>query len=67
MDFPAALLPFLRRRFFTTYIRSLPSLSFREAHVIDLCLEGLQGGDCNFEVTNFVIAPDKGLRYTIKL
>ena len=29
--------------------------------------EGLQGGDCNFEVTNFVIAPDKGLRYTIKL
>ena len=29
--------------------------------------EGLQGGDCNFEVTNFVVAPDKGLRYTIKL
>ena len=29
--------------------------------------DGLQGGDCNFEVTNFIVAPDKGLRYTIKL
>ena len=29
--------------------------------------DGIQGGDCNFEVTNFVVAPNKGLRYTIKL
>lgn len=28
---------------------------------------GIKGGDCNFVVTNFVIAPDKGLPYTIKL
>lgn len=28
---------------------------------------GIKGGDCNFEVTNFVVAPDKGLSYTLKL
>ena len=28
---------------------------------------GIKGGDCNFEVTNFIVAPDKGLDYTIKL
>ncbi|MDO5577581.1 MAG: Sb-PDE family phosphodiesterase, partial [Fibrobacter sp.] len=29
--------------------------------------DNIKGGDCNFEVTNFVIAPNKGLDYTIKL
>ena len=29
--------------------------------------EGIKEGDCNFEVTNFVVAPGKGLDYTIKL
>ncbi|WP_394801374.1 Sb-PDE family phosphodiesterase [Phocaeicola vulgatus] len=24
-------------------------------------------GDVNFEVTNFIVAPDKGLKYTISL
>ena len=28
---------------------------------------GVTGGDCNFEVTNFIIAPNKGLDYTIKI
>ena len=28
---------------------------------------GIKGGDMNFEVTNFIVAPDKGLEYTISL
>lgn len=28
---------------------------------------GIKVGDCNFEVTNFIVAPGKGLNYTIKL
>jgi hypothetical protein len=27
----------------------------------------IKGGDMNFEVTNFIVAPDKGLEYTISL
>ena len=27
--------------------------------------QGIKGGDVNFEVTNFIVAPDKGLKYTI--
>ncbi|MDB0791585.1 Sb-PDE family phosphodiesterase, partial [Phocaeicola vulgatus] len=29
--------------------------------------QGIKGGDVNFEVTNFIVAPDKGLKYTISL
>ena len=29
--------------------------------------KGIQGGQMNFEVTNFIVAPDKGLAYTISL
>lgn len=28
---------------------------------------GIQGGSCNFEVTNFIVAPNKGLNYTLNL
>lgn len=28
---------------------------------------GIKGGDMNFEVTNFIVTPDKGLEYTISL
>lgn len=28
---------------------------------------GVKGGNCNFEVSNFIVAPGKGLNYTIKL
>ena len=29
--------------------------------------QGIKGGDVNFEVTNFIVVPDKGLKYTISL
>ena len=37
-------------------------------HSIQVKFEnGIKGGNLNFEVTNFLTAPDKGLNYTIKL
>ena len=49
------------------YFREM-TLKPHTQHTISVKFEnGIKGGDCNFEVTNFIVAPDKGLNYTIKL
>ena len=49
------------------YFREM-TLKPHTQHTISVKFEnGIKGGDCNFEVTNFIVAPDKGLDYTIKL
>ena len=49
------------------YFREM-TLKPHTQHTISVKLEnGIKRGDCNFEVTNFIVAPDKGLDYTIKL
>ena len=49
------------------YFREM-TLKPHTQHTISVKFDnGIKGGDCNFEVTNFIVAPDKGLDYTIKL
>lgn len=49
------------------YFRNL-TLQPHTRHTISIKLQnGIKGGDMNFEVTNFIVEPDKGLDYTVKL
>lgn len=49
------------------YFRDM-TLKPHTRYTISVKLEkGVKGGDCNFEVTNFIVVPGKGLGYTIKL
>lgn len=49
------------------YFRNL-TLKPHTEYTISVKFEnGIKTGNCNFEITNFIVAPNKGLDYTIKL